>query len=98
MAVETAHDRNGFINPNEFGLVVHRPGSSSFSALFDEEHLELEIGGNAISSRQPELIAQDADITGLAQGSPLVINGQPYTVTDIQPDGTGMSVIKLVRQ
>jgi len=39
-----------------------------------------------------------SDVTGIAEGSLITINGSSYAVTDLQPDGTGVTMLILEAQ
>jgi hypothetical protein len=69
-------------------------GSGDFPVIFDRAHIEAQ----GVSASAPVVTALDSDIT--AQGvvsnvSQLAVRGHTYTVRDIQPDGTGMSLLIL---
>lgn len=93
-----------FLNTNHFAEVFSVFGcgaqQSEFRAIFDEEYLELEIGHTQQSTRNPELVARDTDLADVGKGTVLVRQSvnERYTVTDLQPDGTGMTLVKLVRK
>lgn len=43
----------------------------------------------------PVLIVQAADVPAVAQDQAVVVAGGNYTVTDVEPDGTGLVLLKL---
>ena len=48
-----------------------------------------------IMSTSPELVAQTADLTSVANGQTITINAVAYTVRAIEPDGTGITRLTL---
>lgn len=96
MTVETSQDRLTFLN--DFGVDVDN-GTSTIKAIFDNPHQEVSVGGEVpFSIQECYITARSADLSDIAQGSSLTISGSSYVVTDIQPDGTGMSIVTLEAQ
>ena len=96
MTVETSQDRLTVLN--DFGVDV-TIGSSKIKAIFDNPHQDITIGGEVpFSIQECSITARTADLTSVGQGSILVIDSVNYAVTDIQPDGTGMTMVMLERQ
>jgi hypothetical protein len=48
-----------------------------------------------IATAAPVVTARTADVTAAARGSVLTINGDDYEVRGIEPDGTGLTVLRL---
>lgn len=103
MGVETAADRAVFLSAAGFGTAVtYRPaGNLSLTmqilGIFDAAHLSVDVGsGVPVSSTNPILTCRSADLTnGGKEGDRLTIDGVDYLVRDVQPDGTGMTVLEL---
>ena len=80
-------------------IVTLFPGAANqttISAIFDASSIGITLSdGLEITESQPQLTARDTDITGLVQGSALQVNNKNYTVSDIRPDGTGVSIVRL---
>ena len=74
----------------DFGVAVTRNGSGSVIGLFDKAYAEAfgMIAGNDPIFRCPTSI-------GMARGDTLLIGSTTYTVTEIQPDGTGIDLCRL---
>lgn len=51
--------------------------------------------GGLVESTGPQCIAKTADVAGVVQGAAIVIGGTAYTVTGVQPDGTGITTLQL---
>jgi hypothetical protein len=43
----------------------------------------------------PTLIVKASDVTGAAQGEAVVVPAGSYTITAIEPDGTGLVLLRL---
>lgn len=73
-------------------------GSFTIQVIFDNEYLQDAAGQVEDASRMPVAWVSDAQIAqgaGMKRNDTLVIAGVTYTVAEIQPDGTGVSVIHL---
>lgn len=80
-----AADLAVFMNPDEFGSTA-LVGGVGVRGLFDRKYTEtLETAGYA-----PVFTCAAADVSDIAQGDPLTIDGTAYTVVSVEPDGTGL--------
>jgi len=95
-----------FYNEEEFaelGGITWRyaDGSSqSLPAIFDEEHAgqDIDTGAPAILS-EPQIHVPTHLFTGRpGEGDSVVIRNRPFRVKEILPDGTGVSVVTLLRE
>jgi hypothetical protein len=93
MSVETAADRSALLN--DYGTTVTKADASTFTAIFDNDFLAVDLDESEVESTEPTLLARTADVSGLAHGDSLTISSTSYTVRGIQPDGTGMTQIML---
>lgn len=105
MGVETEADRLSLLDEDVFGTVVtYTPagggGSSSIKVIFDAASKAIDVGLEIqIASTGPQVIARTSDLSGGGRkGDTFVIDGVTYKATDVQPDGTGMTLIPLERQ
>lgn len=48
-----------------------------------------------VGAQQPTFLCAEADVAQAAQDDPLAIGGVEYTVTNVEPDGTGMVTLRL---
>lgn len=48
-----------------------------------------------VAGTQPTALAASADVSAVAVGNTVTINAVAYTVAEIQPDGTGMTRLRL---
>lgn len=101
MSVESDADRLEFLDVDEFGislsLVLGSP-VTEISGIFDDAHFEIDNGISVISSSEPMAHVRTSDVTGspsVLQGTTVIIAGDSYSVTDIEPDGTGMTLLKM---
>lgn len=92
-------DFDVFFDTGEFADVVSgRPDGKPFHGIFDEAFFDPEAGETVLDATQPRLTCATSDLVGITRKTVLTIKGQRYTVINIQPDGTGMSVVKLSLQ
>lgn len=99
MATESSADRLVFLNTDEFGIEVtlfpNTLSERTIKGIYDSEHFEIDNGLSVISSAEPQLQVRTEDVTDVTQDSALTANGVSYTVADVQPDGTGMTILRL---
>lgn len=103
MAVETATDRAVFVSSDEFGVDATYAkaggGSAVLSGILDEPHLAVDLGNGSISDANPTFFCRSADIpsgaAGGDSGDTLTISGDTFDVVDLEPDGQGMTRIRL---
>ena len=48
-----------------------------------------------IEGSGPQCQAKTADVSAVVQGSSITVNAVVYTVTGVQPDGTGVTTLQL---
>lgn len=89
-------DLSSFTDPNEFGVTVLIDGLP-VNGVFDHAHVLVPGGAVGVSSVSPIVQVSDADITNVVFDSDLVWGARQYKVVDIQPDGTGMTMLVLKR-
>ena len=93
MSVETAADRTAMLA--DYGTTVTKADTSTFTGIFDNDFLAVDVDESEVESSEPTLLARTADVSNLAHGDTLTISAVSYTVRGIQPDGTGMTQIML---
>lgn len=92
MAVESDVDRLAFLDADEFGVAA-TVGAATLYGIFDDEYIEtLDATGTV-----PVFICRSSDVTAnnIIRATSITINSTAYTVRNIKPDGTGMSVLVL---
>ena len=102
MGVESAADRAVFVNPDDFGVTAYitQGGGAevAVNGVFDNAHLMVDAGEAGVSSTAPVITCRTADLALLGLGNArtgdtLRIAAISYTLTDVQPDGTGMTTL-----
>ncbi|WP_420406913.1 head-tail joining protein [Hoeflea sp.] len=102
MPAESAADRLGFLDADEFGVAASYVKDSGpaieVAGIFDAEHQMLGIGDGDIASVGPEFTCREADLpAGYGDGDEITVNGVSYFVRHSEPDGTGMVKLRLER-
>lgn len=103
MSVESDTDRATMLADFGETCTVH-PGnvwpdlsSKARSAvlIFDADYVEL-VGVEArIDSNKPMAIGRTSDLTDVERGTMIQRGSDEYKVVDVQPDGTGMTLLEL---
>lgn len=68
-------------------------GAAQVPVIFDKAY-QSGIGG-LVESTGPQCLAKTADVAAVVQGGTITINAVAYTVTGVQPDGTGLTTLQL---
>jgi hypothetical protein len=68
-----------------------------FNVIFHNEYEAVPIFEGQIESRNPFINAKESDVADITHDTVLWINSVVYTVKSIQPDGTGMVLIELLK-
>jgi len=96
MAVESLDDRLFMLQ--DFGVAATWAGNS-VTGLFDTAYSAEDVGGAvAFAMSQPRFLCRSGDITGMAEGEIITLEGATYYVRVIMPDGTGMTELALELQ
>lgn len=83
-----------FINPDTPGYVVAQILGGDVAGLFSNG-FDLGVPGVGFESSAPELLCNDVDIAAVEHGAAVVINAVNYKVAELQPDGTGLTTLRL---
>ena len=81
---------------DDFGETVSL-GDIPVTCIFDNAHLPAGLMGVEFESRNPVLLVMDADLPADAHDLPVTVRGVEYEVINVEPDGTGLSVLQLRR-
>jgi hypothetical protein len=65
----------------------------TLQVIFDNGYAAA-LGGLA-DGTQPTALCRSADVADLVQGCAFTVGGADWLVTDLQPDGTGMTLLSL---
>lgn len=82
-----------FDTANGFAVNATLSGGGTVPVIFDAAY-QGALGGFA-ESTGPQCTAKSADVATAVQGSTLVIAGITYKVTELQPNGTGITILML---
>ncbi len=74
----------------DFGVLVTLNGAP-VEVIFDDAHAAAF--GGMVSGTGPQAIAQDS--VNAARGQTLVHGAKSYTVIGVEPDGTGLTLLRL---
>lgn len=78
----------------DFGVPATPGSGADITVIFDRAHIET-MGGD-ISGTKPLALAVSADVaTFVCNTTTLTIAGNTYTLRDMHPDGTGMTLLVL---
>lgn len=85
----------GFFSTSDFGVPAtwtHGGTPVATTVIFDSSYFD-PLG--QFEGAQPMAWAPTADMATVAQGDTLAIGGTTYTVVEVQPDGTGVTAVRL---
>ena len=88
-----AEDLSAFFSSAEFATAATLGGGGSVQVIFDKSYAG-SLGG-LVESAGPQCVAMSSDVAAIVQGSTITINATVYTVTGVEPDGTGITVLQL---
>jgi hypothetical protein len=66
--------------------------------IFDNSFVDSNIGETALDTTAPRLTCVASEVTGVPRESVCTVRGRIYSVTQIQPDGTGFAIIQLAHE
>lgn len=70
----------------------------SLKGIFDDSFTDAATGETVLDTTQPRLTVLASDADGIPREAITTIRGRAYSVTQIQPDGTGMAIIQLTHE
>jgi high-affinity K+ transport system ATPase subunit B len=68
-------------------------GGTAVWAIVDNEYVE----ALSVTGTQPVATCRSSDVTGVTRATTVVRGGVTYRVANIEPDGTGMTLLRLER-
>jgi hypothetical protein len=101
MALETAQDLLNFFDTDTHGVTasISIDGtSSSISVILNNEYFAIAGESVDIDGTQPVVTCRSSDVTGVDTDDTITISSITYNITNIQPDGTGVTVLILQDQ
>lgn len=90
-------DLDNFLDLDGFGKVALLNGLTNIVVQFFNEYDNAIRDESGIVSSTPFAIARSSDMAGVEQGDVLKIDGITYTITNLEPDGTGVTTLRLSR-
>ena len=87
-------DFSAFLDTDEFATAVTVDGNA-VNAIFDNDYVAVDLDGVTLESLGPVLLCATADVSAAVQGTAAVVNAVNYTVAEVRPDGTGMTLLRL---
>jgi hypothetical protein len=94
LKTQMAADLDAFLNVDEFGVGATFKGAD-INVIFDQAGVIQPIGGAVFETSTPQCLAKTADVPGVVQGDTIVIDMVTWYITQILPDGTGMTKLIL---
>lgn len=95
MTIPFAADLADILVTTEFASDVTY-NSTTIKGIFDNETIPIDGGGLVtVHQEQPRLTARTVDLSSIAEGQAMVIDGVNYTVQAFIHDGTGVTVVQL---
>ncbi|PTR17498.1 hypothetical protein C8R31_101662 [Nitrosospira sp. Nsp2] len=88
-----AEDLSVFFDTDEFADAVTYNGAP-LAGIFDNAYFE----GQGIQGSQPVFTCPTADVASARHGDLLVRAGVTYKVVGVEPDGTGITLLRLEKQ
>jgi len=96
---EIESDIDTFVDTDDFAVsVTYTPNGgdpSTISGIFDNETEAFNTQTGEIEAGGPQILVKDSDVSGVAKGDTIVKDSTTYYVRGIEPDGTGMTILKL---
>ena len=101
MALETAQDLLNFFDTETHGsnaTVTINGSASTISVIINKEYFAIAGESVDVDGTQPVVTCRSTDVTGIDTSDTIVIDAVTYNIVNIQPDGTGMTVLILQEQ
>lgn len=87
-----------FDTVNGFAETVTYQGSTSISAIFDAAFFADHMSQVIVDSTKPACLVRSASVSGVVQGYTILRGSTTYKIVDVQPDGTGITLLILEKQ
>lgn len=98
MAIAFADDLDTILAVEDFAQTVTY-GAGTLKGIFDNETVPMDAGGTAmVHQEQPRFTCRTTDVSSIASGQTLVIDGTTYNIIAWLHDGTGVTTIQLEKQ
>ena len=98
MALETAQDLENFFDTETHGstaTVTINGTGSSINVIINKEYFAIAGESVDVDGTQPVVTCRSSDVTGIDTADTITIDSVTYNIVNIQPDGTGITVLIL---
>jgi hypothetical protein len=98
MALESEQDLLNFFDVEAHGKTASisiNGVSSSISVIFNKEYLAIEGESVDVDGYEPVVHCRSSDVSGVDTADTITIDSVSYNIVNIQPDGTGVTVLIL---
>lgn len=73
-------------------------GSKTLRGIFDNSFVDAQLGETVLDTTTPRVTCKHSDAIQVPREAMVTIDGAAYSVTQIQPDGTGFAIITLAHE
>lgn len=70
----------------------------SVRAIFDNGFVDATLGETVLDTTAPRLTCIASEVANIPREATCTVRGKAYSVTQIQPDGTGFSIVHLAHE
>lgn len=98
MTIEDSADLRQFIDADDFAVTALYNGVTSIDVIMDRAYFEDTGGRLGTEGTAPVATILSVDIPSAAHGHTLVVEGVTYKFVGIEPDGMGITVVRLEKQ
>lgn len=88
-----AEDMSAFFNAETPGYSQATIGAAHVDGIFSTDYADY--GNGLVSGSAPVFTCATADVTSVVEGTAITISAVGYTVRGIEPDGTGVTLLRL---
>ena len=74
------------------------PQSKSLKGIFDNSYTDAATGETVLDTTEPRVTALASEAMDIPREATATIRGKLYSVTQVQPDGTGFAIIQLTQE
>jgi len=87
-------DLTAFFSTDDFGTsAVYSGTGSTINGIFDAAYAEALDG--MVQGSQPAFVTRTADVPSATHGQTITISGTAYKIVGVEPDGTGLTLLRL---
>ena len=69
--------------------------AATIQVIFDDANKDTALTMGMLGGTQPQALCIDTDIPNIGKKDTMTVRGATYKVTDMQPDGTGLTLVIL---